>query len=102
MPLNCATRRRRPWHAADWLTPPGCTCWPTRSSNATTEHLPMNSYLLPSIHSPADVRRLSRGELKQLAIELRDFVLQSVSQTGGHLSSNLGTLDLTVSLHHVF
>jgi 1-deoxy-D-xylulose-5-phosphate synthase len=62
----------------------------------------MNHHLLKSITGPADVRRLSRVELKQLAIELRDFVLQSVSQTGGHLSSNLGTVELTVALHHVF
>jgi 1-deoxy-D-xylulose-5-phosphate synthase len=58
--------------------------------------------LLESIASPADVRRLSRPELKQLAGELREFVLQSVSQTGGHLSSNLGTVELTIALHHVF
>src|SRR5438552_14053550 len=62
----------------------------------------MNHNLLRTINSPADVRKLSRNELKQLAIELRDFVLQSVSQTGGHLSSNLGTVELTVALHHVF
>lgn len=62
----------------------------------------MNHSLLQSVNSPADVRRLSRAELKQLAIELRDYVLQSVSQTGGHLSSNLGTVELTIALHHVF
>ena len=62
----------------------------------------MTHKLLNTIQSPADVRRLSRPELKQLAVELRDFVLQSVSQTGGHLSSNLGTVELTVALHHVF
>src|SRR6058998_2898186 len=62
----------------------------------------MNHTLLETIASPADLRVLSRLELKQLAIELRDFVLQSVSQTGGHLSSNLGTVELTVALHHVF
>jgi len=62
----------------------------------------MKHALLESIQSPADVRKLSRLELKQLASELRDFVLQSVSQTGGHLSSNLGTVELTVALHHVF
>src|SRR5687768_1929647 len=62
----------------------------------------MNHSLLKSINSPADMRRLSRTELKQLAVELRDFVLQSVSQTGGHLSSNLGTVELTIALHHVF
>src|SRR5277367_571077 len=58
--------------------------------------------LLESITSPADVRRLSRPELKELAAELRDFVVQSVSQTGGHLSTNLGTVELTIALHHVF
>src|SRR6202142_3750283 len=58
--------------------------------------------LLDSIATPADVRRLSRPELKQLAAELREFVVQSVSQTGGHLSSNLGTVELTIALHHVF
>ena len=62
----------------------------------------MKHTFLESIASPADVRRLSRLELKQLAVELRDFVVQSVSQTGGHLSSNLGTVELTIALHHVF
>jgi 1-deoxy-D-xylulose-5-phosphate synthase len=58
--------------------------------------------LLQTINDPADLRRLSRADLKQLATELRAFVIQSVSQTGGHLSSNLGTVELTVALHHVF
>ena len=58
--------------------------------------------LLQTINDPADLRRLSRAELKVLATELRGFVLESVSQTGGHLSSNLGTVELTVALHHVF
>ena len=62
----------------------------------------MKHPLLETITSPADLRRLSRLELKQLATELRDFVVQSVSQTGGHLSSNLGTVELTIALHHVF
>jgi 1-deoxy-D-xylulose-5-phosphate synthase len=62
----------------------------------------MNQTLLQSINSPADTRGLSRSELKQLAGELRDFVLQSVSKTVGHLSSNLGTVELTVALHYVF
>ncbi|MBC7956899.1 MAG: 1-deoxy-D-xylulose-5-phosphate synthase, partial [Cytophagales bacterium] len=62
----------------------------------------MTDNLLNTIQSPADLRRLSRPELKQLAVELRDYVLQSVSQTGGHLSSNLGTVELTIALHHVF
>jgi len=62
--------------------------------------MPFN--LLDSIHSPADVRALDRRALKQLAQELRAYVLESVSRTGGHLSSNLGTVELTIALHHVF
>ncbi len=62
----------------------------------------MKYLLLDKIDTPADVRKLTRLELKQLADELRDFVLQSVSQTGGHLSSNLGTVELTIALHKVF
>ncbi|AVO50196.1 1-deoxy-D-xylulose-5-phosphate synthase [Melaminivora suipulveris] len=58
--------------------------------------------LLESIHDPADLRRLSRADLKLLAGELRAFVLESVSRTGGHLSSNLGTVELTIALHAVF
>jgi 1-deoxy-D-xylulose-5-phosphate synthase len=63
---------------------------------------PMSYPLLDRIHSPADVRVLDRRQLDQLAAELRGFVLESVSRTGGHLSSNLGTVELTISLHHVF
>jgi 1-deoxy-D-xylulose-5-phosphate synthase len=58
--------------------------------------------LLKTIASPADVRGLSRTQLKTLAIELRDFLVHTVSRTGGHLSSNLGTVELTIALHHVF
>ncbi len=58
--------------------------------------------LLSRIESPADLRRLSRAELQLLARELREHVLQSVSKTGGHLSSNLGTVELTIALHYVF
>ncbi len=60
------------------------------------------SDLLNTIHSPADLRKLARPELQTLSEELREFVLQSVSKTGGHLSSNLGTVELTVALHKVF
>ena len=58
--------------------------------------------LLDRIQSPADVRHLSRLELKQLATEVRDYLLRNVARTGGHLSSNLGTVELTIALHHVF
>ncbi|HEY1461315.1 MAG TPA: 1-deoxy-D-xylulose-5-phosphate synthase [Casimicrobiaceae bacterium] len=58
--------------------------------------------LLETIHAPADLRRLAPDQLPALAHEIRDFVVQSVSRTGGHLSSNLGTIELTVALHYVF
>lgn len=56
---------------------------------------------LDQINSPDDVRALDRRQLKELARQLREFVLQSVSKTGGHLSSNLGTVELTIALHYV-
>lgn len=58
--------------------------------------------LLDNINNPADLRKLSRNQLTPLAEELRSFLLDSVSKTGGHLSSNLGTVELTVALHYVF
>ncbi len=58
--------------------------------------------ILDTINDPAELRRLDRAQLKQLAVELRDFVLASVAKTGGHLSSNLGTVELTIALHAVF
>jgi len=61
-----------------------------------------NYPLLERVNDPADLRRFSRGELKALAGELRAFVLESVAKTGGHLSSNLGVVELTIALHAVF
>jgi 1-deoxy-D-xylulose-5-phosphate synthase len=58
--------------------------------------------LLQTINSPSDLRALPRQQLPALADELRSFVLNSVAKTGGHLSSNLGTVELTVALHYVF
>ena len=58
--------------------------------------------LLDTIESPADLRKLPRGQLRTLSDELRAYLLDSVSKTGGHLSSNLGTVELTVALHYVF
>jgi len=58
--------------------------------------------LLDSIDSPAALRQLERKDLAQLAEELRAFLLESVAKTGGHLSSNLGTVELTIALHYVF
>ena len=63
----------------------------------------MNNYpLLDAISYPDDLRRLSLENLPALVAELRSFLLESVSKTGGHLSSNLGTVELTVALHYVF
>ena len=62
-----------------------------------------NAYpLLQKVNTPSDLRAMSRGDLKVLSDELRAYVLDSVSKTGGHLSSNLGTVELTIALHHVF
>ena len=58
--------------------------------------------LLDDIASPADVRRLPKDLLKPLAKELREFLTQSVSVSGGHFSAGLGTVELTVALHYVF
>jgi len=58
--------------------------------------------LLKTINDPAQLRQLDRKQLEQLADELRAYVLESVSQTGGHLSSNLGTVELSIALHYVF
>ncbi|AUL49211.1 1-deoxy-D-xylulose-5-phosphate synthase [Bordetella trematum] len=61
----------------------------------TTEHL-------DRIQTPADLRKLERRDLDAVAKELRGFILESVSKTGGHLSSNLGTVELTLAMHYVF
>lgn len=58
--------------------------------------------LLETINDPAQLRQLDRKQLAQLAQELRAFLIESVSQTGGHLSSNLGAVELTIALHYVF
>ena len=58
--------------------------------------------LLERINDPADLKRLDASELPELARELREFILKAVSQTGGHLSSNLGTVELAIALHYVF
>ncbi len=87
----------------------GSACWPTGSSNASPE---TTSFPKEECHEQiaARIRSTARptcassraAELPQLAAELREFVLHSVSQTGGHLSSNLGTVELTIALHYVF
>ena len=116
---NCARPRWRRWNrwatrARAWpswpissyfgIADPDMPAWlqagATNCNNSMTTG--MTTELLDSIQSPADLRRLDRRELKRLAEELRGFVLESVSKTGGHLSSNLGTVELTLALHQVF
>jgi len=58
--------------------------------------------LLASVNAPQDLRRLPRAQLRAVADELRSYLLESVAKTGGHLSSNLGTVELSVALHYVF
>lgn len=58
--------------------------------------------LLDTIHSPSDLRQLSRTQLPQLADELRIFLLDSIGRTGGHFASNLGAVELTIALHYVY
>ena len=58
--------------------------------------------LLDRIQSPADLRTFERGELIPLADEIRAFLIQSVSKTGGHLASGLGSVELTIALHYLF
>src|SRR4026208_846922 len=58
--------------------------------------------LLKTIDDAAQLRALDRKQLRQLADELRAYVLEAVSKTGGHLSSNLGTVELTIALHYIF
>jgi len=62
----------------------------------------MSYELLKMVNSPAALRQLERSQLHRLAKELRAFLIESVSQTGGHLSSNLGTVELTIALHYVY
>lgn len=57
--------------------------------------------LLPLIDSPADIRRLSVAQLEQLAEEIREYIIATVSETGGHLAASLGAVELTLALHYV-
>ncbi|AKH39245.1 MULTISPECIES: 1-deoxy-D-xylulose-5-phosphate synthase [Nitrosomonas] len=58
--------------------------------------------LLDRVNTPTDLRKLERKQLPQFADELRQFLVESVAKTGGHLSSNLGTVELTIALHYIF
>ena len=62
----------------------------------------MDTSLLDTISSPQDLKNLPVNQLPALCEEIRSFLIESVSKTGGHLSSNLGVIELTVALHRVF
>src|SRR3989304_5013378 len=64
--------------------------------------MPLMKCILDSINQPEDVRKLDYPQLEQLAAEVRDELITSVTSTGGHLASNLGVVELTVALHRVF
>ena len=64
--------------------------------------MPNRYQILKTIHTPADLRGFNDAQLIQLAAEVREFLLESVSSTGGHLAAGLGTVELTIALHHVF
>ncbi|NDG54670.1 MAG: 1-deoxy-D-xylulose-5-phosphate synthase, partial [Betaproteobacteria bacterium] len=63
---------------------------------------PSRFALLEQVNQPEDLRRLAEDQLPALAQELRAFILDSVSKTGGHLSSNLGSVELSVALHYCY
>ena len=58
--------------------------------------------MLNNIHKPSDIKKLNIEELNDLALEIKLFLIESIEQTGGHLSSNLGTIELTLAMHYVF
>ena len=61
----------------------------------------MGALLLDSINQPKDLKQLNEQQVKQLCAEIRQFLLENISKTGGHLASNLGVVELTVALHRV-
>ena len=61
-----------------------------------------NYKILDTITKPSDLKGLSRNEILSLSEELRAFIIESVSQTGGHLAAGLGAVDITIALHYVY
>ena len=62
----------------------------------------MNAKILSKISSPKDLRQLKKSDLKQVVSEVRNFIIDSVSENGGHFGASLGVVELTVALHYVF
>src|SRR4051812_36127193 len=99
MRANCWSRHAPRWRPRGSPKRGRCLRSPKWWCTAKVKNM---ATLLETINDPADLRRLPRTQLRALADELRTFVLNSVSRTGGHLSSNLGTVELTIALHYVF
>ena len=73
------------------------------SSNTPLETVPLpDPALLPGIKSPDDVKKLDEDQLQGLAAEVRDTLIRSLANTGGHLGPNLGVVELSIALHRVF
>src|SRR5258708_10267910 len=69
---------------------------------SSSSSVPARTPLLDRVNEPADLRKLSRGQLRQVADELRQEMISAVAVTGGHLGAGLGVVELTVALHYVF
>src|SRR3989440_194526 len=89
-----------PSPAGRWAA--GRACWSSLRNLCRRGVVRLDTPVLESIHSPADLRHLSAQELDELAREIRAFLVETISQTGGHLSPNLGVVELTLALHRVF
>ncbi len=96
----------RPWPSWSWWPPwPNWKRRPHRSVPGSLGRVgppPPPTMILPSIETPADLRALGYEQLDELSAEIRAFIVETVTTTGGHLGSNLGVVELTVALHRVF
>ena len=86
-------------HDLQWSPRSGVRGPPVGVATSETGHV---MGLLTRLESPADVRRLTARQVDELAAEIRDFLVQSVSRTGGQLGPNLGVVELTIAMHRVF
>ena len=87
---------------SDKMRVPAIHGGPIEDARAGVDSRPGAGVILPLIKSPADLKRLSTRDLEQLATELRQYIVDVVSKTGGHLAPSLGAIELTVALHYCF
>src|SRR5262250_2529500 len=86
----------------DKMSVPGVRGVPQENVRTGAEARAQAEPLLPRIESPADLKNLTLKQLEQLAAELRQYVVEVVAKTGGHLAPSLGAIELTIALHHCF